>query len=148
MTTQNTDAALAAVIPEIKTLTIAGEEVAIRQIKTGQLPAVLRAVQPLSHMLKQKGPFDLNGMFMLYTEDCLTLLQVLSGQSREWIDGLEIDDSIKLFSVLLEANLDFFVLRVLPLLPDAMAHLTGRLTQLTATIGPTASNPSSTPVTA
>lgn len=138
---------ISAVIPELKILVIAGVDVVIRQIKIGQLPAVLRAVQPLAHMLKQDGPLDLPNMFMLYADDCLTLLQALSGRPRDWVDVLEVDDAIKLFSALLEANLDFFVRRVLPLLPEVMGQLRGKVDQLSALAGPTASNASSATAT-
>lgn len=148
MNTNPTSTDLSAVIPEQKPLTIAGKDVAIRQIKIGQLPAVLRAVQPLTHMLKQDGPFDLENMFMLYADDCLTLLQALSGRTRAWVDELEVDDAIKLFSALLEANLDFFVLRVLPLLPAVMGQLRVKAEQLTAMAGQTASKASSKTATA
>lgn len=139
---------LAAVIPEPKSLSIAGEDVTITQIKIGRLPHVLRAVQPLTHMLKQDGPFDLKAMFMLYADDCLTLLAALSGRERGWIDDLEIDDAIRLLAALLEINLDFFVQRVLPLLPDMLATMRDKTGELQAIAGRKASSPSSPTVTA
>lgn len=139
----STDAAadLSAVIPEQQTIVIADQEIIVRQIRIGQLPAVLRAVQPIAHLLKQKGPLDLQSLFLLYADDCLTLLAVLAGKPRAWVDDVEIDDAIRLFSALLEANLDFFVRRVLPLLPQVMEQLRGKVDQLTAMAGPTASKP-------
>lgn len=146
MNTLPTD--ISAVIPEYKTLTIAGGEVVIRQIKLGQIPAVLRAVQPITHMLKQDQPLDLQSMFMLYAGDCLTLLQVLSGKPADWINALDIDDGIRLFTSLLEVNIDFFVLRILPLLPEVMGQLRAKAEALTAQAGQTASKASSKTATA
>ncbi|NDP58003.1 MAG: hypothetical protein GZ090_01410 [Oxalobacteraceae bacterium] len=139
---------ISAVIPEYQSIFIAGQEVIIRQIRIGQLPAVLRAVQPLSHMLIQADALDIKSMLMLYADDCLTLLQVLAGRPREWVDALEVDDAITLFSALLEANLDFFARRVLPLLPQVMGQLRGKAEQLSTLAGPTASKASSKMATA
>lgn len=140
---------LAAVIPPKKYLSIAGVDVEIVQIKIGRLPLVLRAVQPLRHMIvKQDGPFDMAGMFMLYADECLTLLAALSGQPREWIDALDIDDAIRLLSALLEVNMDFFVQRVLPLMPSLLRGLRAKTEQLRAMAGPTPSTPSSQTATA
>jgi len=148
MSQQNTAAGISAVIPEYQSIVIADQEVIIRQIRIGQLPAVLRAVQPLSHMLMQAAPLDIKSMLMLYADDCLTLLQVLSGRPRDWVDALEVDDAIALFSALLEVNLDFFVRRVLPLLPQVMGQLRGKADQLSTMAGPIASKASSIAATA
>lgn len=132
---------LTAVIPGNKTKTIGDVTIAIASLKVGSLPAVLRAVQPLQHLLMNRAvPFDPLMLFMLHTEDCLSLLAVLSKQERAWVDNLDPDDALDLFTELLEANLDFFVRRVLPLLSAKVAALTQSLLKMQASMnGPTAS---------
>ena len=140
MQTPATD--LTAVIPAPKLFTIAGEDLAIRQIKVGALPAALLAVQPiLSTLMQREKPLDLPRMFMRSTDDCLNLLSVMSGKPRTWVDDLEIDDAIQLFTPLLEANLDFFVQRVLPQLPEVLVYLRKVMESLTAKAGQIASKP-------
>jgi hypothetical protein len=140
MQTLTTD--LTAVIPAPKLLTIAGEDLAIRQIKVGALPAALLAVQPiLSTLMQREKPLDLPKMFIRSTDDCLNLLSVMSGKPRTWVDDLEIDDAIQLFTPLLEANLDFFVQRVLPQLPEVLVTLRKVMESLSAKAGQIASKP-------
>ena len=139
MDTSQTD--VTTVIPTFKSIPIAGESLEVRTFKVGALPAVLLAVQPIAHMLMQKDkPLDLTSMFMLHADDCLNLLSALSGKPRVWVDGLEMDEAITLFSALFEVNLDFFVQRVLPLLPDVLEHLRTVMENLTAKATQIASN--------
>lgn len=116
---------LVALLGTPKTLTIGGLDIAIRQIKMGALPDVLRAVQPLAFLFNQPQQLDIASIFMMSGDDCLTLIAALSGQPRSWIDTLELDEGIQLFAALLEVNLDFFIRQVQPLL----LRETGRLTQ-------------------
>jgi hypothetical protein len=120
---------LDAVIPTRKTTTLAGEVIVIAQIKVGALPAVLAAVQPLSHLLMQKDVSAeiISSLFLSHGDDALNLLSALSGKPRKWVDALELDDAIALFIDLLEVNLDFFIQRVLPLLTGGMQELVAKL---------------------
>lgn len=142
---------LTAVVPEFRAFIIGGKEIPIRQINVGMLPAVLRAVQPLAGLLTKREQVDIKNLFLLYADECLTLIAALSGQPRTWVDSLEIDQAIELFATLLEVNLDFFTQKVLPQLTGAMQKLTQSANAnaaLTAALGRTAFNSSSKPATA
>lgn len=98
--------------------------VVIRQIKTGQIPKLLRVMGPLISVLTDSSqPLNLNKIFLFYAEDCLGMLAVLVDKPREFIDQLEIDDAVLLISDALEVNLDFFVQRVLPLLTKGVQRM-------------------------
>ncbi|MDP1980474.1 hypothetical protein [Undibacterium sp.] len=114
------------VIPADRTIIIAGADFPVRQFKIGRLPAVLKASQPLIHMItgQVKGEsLDVISLFVLYSEECLALLAVLADKPREWVDALEQDEAVDLLTGLLEVNLDFFVLRVLPRVKGALESL-------------------------
>ena len=139
---------LAQVLPSFTTLTVAGKDIAIRQFKVGRLPLVLRTLQPISHMLMNREPgqsIDFGSLFMLYADDSLSLLAALADQSRAWVDELELDEAITLFTALLEVNTDFFIQKVLPQLSGAVQALTNKANHLAGqsrlTPGPTVSNP-------
>lgn len=135
---------ISAVIPELKTISIAGKDVIIRAFRLGQLPAVIKAAQPIKSMLayhKDK-PLDLSAVFMAYASDCLNLMQAMSNLPREFIDALELDDGITLFSALLEANVDFFVQRILPTVPKLASQVRDLAARLQATAGQKASSAS------
>ena len=97
----------------------------IRQIKTGKIPKLLRAAGPLMVRLGDRSqPLDINQLFMFHTEDCLNMLSVLIDRPREFVDEMEVEDSVKLITACLECNVDFFVRRILPLLEKQARQLT------------------------
>jgi hypothetical protein len=118
---------LNAMIPLVPTLHVGGMDIPIRQIKLGQLPAVLRAVQPVAHLITEREKLDIPSIFMLYADECLTLISVLSGQPRAWVDQLETDEGITLFAALFEVNLDFFIQKVLPTVEGAVKQLAAKI---------------------
>jgi len=114
-----------------------GEEhtIAIRQIKTGKIPKLLRAVGPLLSVFQQTvkhakasgskslAELDLNELLILYGDDVLEVLAILIDKPRAFVDELEIDDSTKLLGDAIEANLDFFIQRILPSLSEGIRLL-------------------------
>jgi hypothetical protein len=114
-------------IPLVQTLHVGGMDIPIRQIKLGSLPAVLRAVQPVAHLITEREKLDIPSIFMLYADECLTLISVLSGQPRAWVDQLETDEGITLFAALFEVNLDFFIQKVLPTVEGAVKQLAAKI---------------------
>jgi hypothetical protein len=114
-------------IPLVQSLHVGGMDIPIRQIKLGSLPAVLRAVQPVAHLITEREKLDIPSIFMLYADECLTLISVLSGQPRAWVDQLETDEGITLFAALFEVNLDFFIQKVLPTVEGAVKQLAAKI---------------------
>lgn len=102
----------------------------VRQIKIGQLPKVLKAMGPISSfltnpaLLKDPNLFQMRLLFNVENlEATLDLLAACTAQTRAWVDELDIDDAIALFTKVLEVNLDFFIQHVLPSLLQGMEVL-------------------------
>lgn len=121
-----------AVIPQSDELTIAGEVIKIEAAKVGKLPQILQVIQPIAHLItnvKHDEKLDLSGLFMLYASDALALTAILADKPRTWVDSLNVDDALVLFTRLFEVNLDFFIDRVLPLVVDAMKKFANVVSQ-------------------
>jgi hypothetical protein len=108
----------------------------ITGVKTGHVPKLIRATGALLPLLVDK-KVDMNPVkFMtFYPEETLNMLAVLLDRDREFVDKLELDDSAKLFQITFEANLDFFVLRVLPLLSGGLERLTQKAAEIAKRLG-------------
>lgn len=145
---------LTTVIPEPIVAKIKGETIEVRQIKVGQLPKAMRIAHPFYEQLKslkdealkaekEGKPFtygmDFYKLVMENADPVLEMVALLTGKPREWVDDLEVDELVALFSALVEVNLDFFIQRVLPSLSGLV---TGAAEQIkTAGAGLTPSKP-------
>jgi hypothetical protein len=119
-------------VPQTITVMVEGEavEFLIKQIKTGKIPKLARAAGPLLHMFFiQKEKLNISDLVLFNTDDCLNILSVLTDQPREVIDELELDDAVKILTMCVEQNLDFFVQKVVPLLSAGMGRLAKDLTE-------------------
>ncbi len=128
---------LSKVIPTVKTVFIAGEEFPIKHFKIGKLPEILVAIQPIAYILlgrTKTEKLDIMNLVIVHTNDCLTLLSVMADRPRAWVNDLDPDDAVLLLASLLEVNLDFFTLRVLPRLVAAMEILNQGLINSTAAL--------------
>lgn len=117
------------VIPEPIVAKIKGETIQVRQIKVGQLPKAMRIAHPFYEQLKslkdqalkaekEGKPFtygmDFYKLVMENAEPILEMVALLTNKDRAWVDDLEVDELVALFSAIVEVNLDFFIQRVLP----------------------------------
>lgn len=91
------------------------EAVKIQQIKTGQIPELVRVAGPVMLMIAdRKQQLDLGKLMLLHTSECLDMLAILMKKDRAFVDELDLDDAVICLEALLEINIDFFVQRVLP----------------------------------
>lgn len=108
----------------------------IREVQTGDIPAAVRAAGRMIPMLSDKSlKIDPITLMALHPDECLNLISVLTKTPREDIDRLDLDDSTLLLQALLEANLGFFVRKVLPLLSGGLAKLVEQAQSLAASLG-------------
>jgi hypothetical protein len=131
----------------------------IRRFRTGDIPKILAAIAPINKELKalaETPDFDPTTLFFERAGDCLNFVCVTSGVPRDVLDKVEFEDTINLFTTVLEVNLDFFVKRVLPTLVGALRRLKDVWTVRSIAVpglmdlkeaGPTASTTSSPPAT-
>lgn len=108
-------------------LVVADEALELTPLKVGELPAFTRAIRPFAERLGTEP--DWLALLAEHGEAVLAALAIASRQPRAWIDGLDLDEAIRLAEALLEVNADFFVRRVSPQIARAAASLEARIRQ-------------------
>lgn len=108
-------------------LVIADEALELTPLKVGELPAFTRAIRPFAERLGTEP--DWLSLLAEHGEAVLAALAIASRRPRAWIDGLDLDEAIRLAEALLEVNADFFVRRVSPQIARAAASLEARIRQ-------------------
>lgn len=98
--------------PQPVPVTAGGEQIDITPLKVGELPAFLRAVQPVASRLA--GDVDWIALFAEEGERLLDLIALAARRPRVWVEGLPLDEAVALAEALLTVNADFFVQRVAP----------------------------------
>lgn len=111
--------------------TVNGKEIVIRPFKMKALPEVMRAVQPIVHLIAMKDKIDITNLIMTYADECLTLTAVLAGEPRAFVDELSMDEGIELFIELIEVNLDFFIQKVLPTVTASVRKISEKVAKAT-----------------
>lgn len=108
-------------------LLVADEALELTPLKVGELPAFTRAIRPFAERLGTEP--DWLALLAEHGEAVLAALAIASRRPRTWIDGLDLDEAIRLAEALLEVNADFFVRRVSPQIARAAASLEARIRQ-------------------
>jgi len=129
---------LGKLVPQAVELSLAGDVVAIKPLKIGQMPAFLRAITPVMQQLGSNG-IDWLALFGEHGDDLLTAVSIAIGKPRAWVDALDADEAILVAAKVIEVNADFFTRTVMPRLNEQMGGLFEQAS--TATAG---STPSST----
>jgi hypothetical protein len=78
------------------------------------------------------------------TDAVIDLVVIMTGESRDFVLELGVDELIQLFTKVVEVNLDFFIQKVLPLLSGAMGRLTAGLPTVESQTKTSGQNSSST----
>ena len=125
-------------VPQAVEISLAGDVVAIKPLKIGQMPAFLRAITPVMQQLGSNG-IDWLALFGEHGDDLLTAVSIAIGKPRAWVDALDADEAILVAAKVIEVNADFFTRTVMPRLNEQMGGLFEQAS--TATAG---STPSST----
>lgn len=120
------------VIPETIVVTVKGQDVEVRQIKVGQLTKVMRIAYPFYDKLRalkdaaQKNggtSLDLYQLVFEHGDSVLEIVALLTGKDKAWVEDMDVDELVALFSAIVEVNLDFFIQRVLPSLSKLVEGL-------------------------
>ena len=125
-------------VPQAVEISLAGDVVAIKPLKIGQMPAFLRTITPVMQQLGGNG-IDWLALFGEHGDDLLTAVSIAIGKPRAWVDALDADEAILVAAKVIEVNADFFTRTVMPRLNEQMGGLFEQAS--TATAG---STPSST----
>ena len=129
-------------VPQAVEISLAGDVVAIKPLKIGQMPAFLRTITPVMQQLGGNG-IDWLALFGEHGDDLLTAVSIAIGKPRAWVDALDADQAILLAAKVLEVNADFFTRTVMPRLNVEMGGLFARTSAPTA-MATAGSTPSST----
>jgi hypothetical protein len=120
-----TDSDLDVLAPPWQEITLAGKPLTITPLVVGELPAMLRAVQPF--VREFAGEPDWPALLGEHGEAVLAALALGSRQPREWVDALPLDEALTLAAAVFEVNADFFVQRLAPTIGALAQGLSARL---------------------
>ena len=124
MTTTNASD-LDKMIPTPVVVHVGGKEVIIQVIKVRQLPSVMKTIRPFIGSMSKGQELNVPALLMDHSDSILPLVSILTGETEDWVGDLNMEELVVLFSSLVEVNLDFFTLRVLPTLAAAMGRMSG-----------------------
>ena len=116
-------------------ISVAGEALAIKPLKIGQMPAFLRAITPVMQQLGGNG-IDWLALFGEHGDDLLTAVSIAIGKPRTWVDALDADEAILVATKVIEVNADFFTRTVMPRLNEQMSGLFEQASTATAGLTP------------
>ena len=122
-------------VPQAVEISLAGEIVAIKPLKIGQMPAFLRAITPVMQQLGGNG-IDWLALFGEHGDDLLTAVSIAVGKPRAWVDALDADEAILVAAKVIEVNADFFTRTVMPRLNEQMSGLFEQASTATAGLTP------------
>ncbi|MGH8586799.1 MAG: hypothetical protein ACREWE_11675 [Gammaproteobacteria bacterium] len=130
----------AALPPVPESIVIAGENLDLSPLRIGELSTFTRAIRPFAKQLA--GEVDWTSLIADHGEAVLQALAIAARRPCSWVEGLAVDEAIRLADALLEVNADFFVRVVTP----ACIRMAGNLASRMAGFG--LSSGSSEPATA
>ena len=122
-------------VPQAVEISLAGDVVAIKPLKIGQMPAFLRAITPVMQQLGGNG-IDWLALFGEHGDDLLTAVSIAISKPRAWVDALDADEAILVAAKVIEVNADFFTRTVMPRLNEQMGGLFEQASTATAGLTP------------
>ena len=99
-----------------QSVTVGGREIAITPIRVAELPAMLRACEPIFALLAGG---DVMAAIMRDADSAINAIAIGARLTRAEVDALATDELVDLGSVVLTVNADFFVRRLAPALVSA-----------------------------
>lgn len=105
-------------------IVVGGETITIKPFTARQWPKVIGVFKKLQPLLTagEGETVDMLGIFAAGADDLYTALGIAAHKPMEWFDEVQMDDAIRLFSLVLEINQTFFAERIAPMLPDLLAR--------------------------
>lgn len=110
------DNELDALVPQPVTVRAGGVDYAITPITTRELPAMLKACQPV---LAELATGDMMAAFMNQAESVIAATAIGARVSRASLDELALDELLTLAAAVVEVNADFFARRIAPAITAA-----------------------------
>lgn len=130
------------VAPLAVTFTIEGKDLTITPLRVGELPAVVRAVEPmldeLLAMQAEPTPLDMVKLLGRHGEPMVLTIALCSRQPLEWVGQLLADRFAELAAVCVQVNADFFG-RAMPAIGSLASRLQSAAPAAASSTGPTPS---------
>jgi hypothetical protein len=124
------------IIPTTIEVQVGDEVITVKPFTFGQLPKVMSLSKTIyghiSSLFTESTPDQAAIIIEAMSfggEDFIGLMSLSTGKPRGWFDTLEMDDGVKVAAAFLEANLGFFVRKVLPELKTSMESLQKMVSQ-------------------
>lgn len=102
-----------------------GEDISITPFVVGDIPAVMRLIRVIGPMFASDRDINWVDLMAEHGDALINLVSIGSRRSVEWVNKLGMDEFITLANLIYEVNLDFFVLRLGPILRTAMMARNG-----------------------
>ena len=116
------------------------DTVQVREFTIGQLPRVLALgksvyghIQSLSSTPDNMGEL-IADLLAVGGDDLFEIIGLSINRKRAWFDSVPMDAAVDLFQLFLEANMTFFVQRVLPKFKTGMEQVRATMGGLTASL--------------
>lgn len=106
------------------TVTVGGRVLAVTPVRVAELPAMLRACEPI---FAQLSGGDVEAALLHNADAAITAIAVGARLSRAEIDALGLDELIDLGGAVLQVNADFFARRLAPAFVSASEKVTRAL---------------------
>jgi hypothetical protein len=110
---------------------IADERLTIKRLAPEDLPEFFDIATPILDGLSSDNPMIVLVKNLRATQ---ALLSMCSGRPLSWVEGISLKEQAKLLNAVVEANIDFFSLEVIPALNIAANGLTELLGQMQSTL--------------
>jgi hypothetical protein len=126
------DTGLAALLPAVIEITVGGRPLTIRPAPFRHTLQMLAVAGPILEDFTKEGvDAELNADLVMrlmtrHAEAIAPLCAIASGQDQAWVDALDREDGVKLFSAVLRANADFFLKAVTQVLLTIVSRRLGK----------------------
>lgn len=104
-------------------VTLKEELFTVKPFTLGQIPLVMAAMQKIAgpaqaalYSGKAQDAATLMGIFAVAGEDIIKLIAKIINKPEEYVNSLEMDESVKLIEAIVNVNKDFFLKKVTPIL--------------------------------
>ena len=108
--------------PHSQVVNVGGREITISPIKVRELPAFLRAVEPIAGLLASN---DFIGAAIAHFDQLIDLTVIGARCDAEWLNDQTPDVLTTLAVAVMEVNSLFFVQRVMPTIVEALKRAGG-----------------------
>lgn len=116
---------LEALIPPTRDVTVGGRTITVTPLRLRQLPGFTKAMQPFAPALLAEKWLAVASD---HADELADALAIATGEPRDFIADLTLDDVIKLAREVVVMNADFFARRVMPEIKAAMIDVQRVLT--------------------